>query len=129
MDRVVRTQWAKSFSRQDAKPAKKTLLILLLGVLCPVEYRLDQDRVVLPKRYSTGESHRLSDSLNQNSTENSKYVCLILHPATIYEAVLRGRPVGRAARGSINPMNTTTSPIRSIQAGGTRHDNDFRIRP
>ncbi len=26
-----------------------------LGVLCPVEYLLDQDRVVLPKRYSTGE--------------------------------------------------------------------------
>jgi hypothetical protein len=25
-----------------------------LGVLCPVEYRLDQDRVVRPKRYSTG---------------------------------------------------------------------------
>jgi len=29
----------------------------------PVEYRLDQDRVVLPKHYSTGESHRLSDLL------------------------------------------------------------------
>jgi len=25
-----------------------------LGVLCPVEYRLDQDRVVRQKRYSTG---------------------------------------------------------------------------
>ncbi len=32
-----------------------------LGVLCPVEYRLDQDRVVHPKRYATGESHPLSD--------------------------------------------------------------------
>ena len=27
----------------------------------PVEYRLDQDRVVRPKHYSTGESHPLSD--------------------------------------------------------------------
>ncbi len=26
-----------------------------------MEYRLDQDRVVHPKRYSTGESHLLSD--------------------------------------------------------------------
>ncbi len=35
------------------------LLLFVLGVLCvfaarPVEYRLDQDRVVSPKRYSTG---------------------------------------------------------------------------
>ncbi len=29
-------------------------LFSFLGVLCPVEYRLDQDRVVRPKRYSTG---------------------------------------------------------------------------
>jgi len=35
------------------------LLLFVLGVLCafaarPVEYRLDQDRVVRQKRYSTG---------------------------------------------------------------------------
>jgi len=29
-------------------------LIFFLGALCPVEYRLDQGRVVRPKRYSTG---------------------------------------------------------------------------
>jgi len=37
----------------------RILLLFILGVLCvfaarPVEYRLDQDRVVRPKRYSTG---------------------------------------------------------------------------
>ena len=31
------------------------LLLFVLGVLCPVEYRLDQDRVVRQKRYSTGQ--------------------------------------------------------------------------
>ena len=39
---------------KTAKIAKKTLLVLFLGALCPVEYRLDQDRVVRPKRYSMG---------------------------------------------------------------------------
>ncbi len=31
-------------------------LVMLFHGASPVEYRLDQDRVVLPKRYSTGES-------------------------------------------------------------------------
>ncbi len=70
--------------------------LFILGVLCPVEYpfhrsvilsftalfhgasppeyRINQDRVVCPKRYSTGESHRLSDSPNPNLTENFKYL-------------------------------------------------------
>ncbi len=74
----------RKLTRRDANTAKKTLLILLLGVLCPVEsshgrggsvalvtlfhgaspveYLLDQDRVVLPKRYSTGEN-QLSSNL------------------------------------------------------------------
>ena len=47
--------------RREAKTAKKTILILFLGVLCVL-----------------CESHRLSDSLNPNSTENFKYVWLVL---------------------------------------------------
>ena len=39
------------------------VLVTLFHGASPVEYRLDHDRVVLPKRYSTGESHPLSDLL------------------------------------------------------------------
>ena len=41
----------------------------------PVEYRLDQDRVVRPKRYSTGRVI-FSRFVIPNSTENFKYVWL-----------------------------------------------------
>ncbi|MEE9568857.1 MAG: hypothetical protein V3W37_05670, partial [Candidatus Binatia bacterium] len=39
------------------------VLVTLFHGASPVEYRLDQDRVVCPKRYSTGESYLLSDLL------------------------------------------------------------------
>ncbi len=98
-----------SLSRQDAKTAKKTFLILLLGVLCPVEYRLDQDRVVLPKRYSTGESYLFSDSLNPNSTENFKFLWIVIVYHEAHEdheefTIKLFRPLCFKARGRYNLM-------------------------
>ncbi len=47
-------------------------LVTLFHGASPVEYLHDQDRVVLPKHYSTGESILLFDSLNSNSNITSR---------------------------------------------------------
>jgi hypothetical protein len=48
----------------------------VLGILCPVEYSHVRGVSVAPVTVFNGVTHRLSDSLNPNSTENFKYVWL-----------------------------------------------------
>ena len=87
-----------SLPRGISFPQKRYLsFTALFHGASPVEYRLDQDQVVRPKRYSTGESHPLSDPLlfsvlgalcvfargpslsdSLNSTKKFKYVWLRL---------------------------------------------------
>ncbi len=55
-----------------------SFLFSFLGILCPVEYSHVRGVSVAPVTVFNGVTHRLSDSLNPNSTENFKIVWLVI---------------------------------------------------
>ncbi len=61
------------------------LLISELGVLCPVEYSHSRGVSVALVTVFHGESYLSSDSLNPNSTENFKYLWIVVVYHEVHE--------------------------------------------
>ncbi len=108
------------FSRQDAKTAKKTFLILLLGALCAFARVILYP--ILPLFSELGvlcEMPSLSDSLNPNSTENFKYLWIVFVCHEAHEdheefTIKLYRPLRFKPRGRYNLIDyRLMTPIRN----------------